>query len=147
MQQPGAPADGPLGVRWYELRNLRTIPGVYQQGTWAPDGNSRWMGSIAMDKVGNIALGYSTTGPATYPGVRYTGRLRSEPLGRLEPETVLVNGSGVQHDTGNRWGDYSAMAIDPSSDCKFWYTQEYIGVTGIATWRTRIADFRFRNCQ
>jgi hypothetical protein len=147
VQQPGAPADGPLGVRWYELRNLRTSPGVYQQGTWAPDAKSRWMGSIAMDKTGNIALGYSISGPATYPGVRYTGRLRSEPLGRLEPETVLVNGSGVQQDTGNRWGDYSAMTIDPAGDCKFWYTQEYIAVTGIATWRTRIADFRFKNCQ
>jgi hypothetical protein len=105
------------------------------------------MGSIAMDKTGNIALGYSISGPATYPGVRYTGRLRSEPSGRLEPETVLVNGSGVQQDTGNRWGDYSAMTIDPAGDCKFWYTQEYIAVTGIATWRTRIGDFRFRNCQ
>jgi hypothetical protein len=147
VQQPGAPNGGPVGVRWYELRNLRTTPGVYQQGTWAPDGNSRWMASIAMDKTGNIALGYSVSGPSTYPGVRYTGRLRSEPLGRLEPESVLVNGSGVQTDTGNRWGDYSAMAIDPGGDCKFWYTQEYIAETGIATWRTRIADFRFRNCQ
>jgi len=147
VQQPGAPADGPLGVRWYELRNLRTTPGVYQQGTWAPDANSRWMGSIAMDKAGNIALGYSVSGPATYPGVRYTGRLRSEPLGRLEPESALVSGSGAQVDSFNRWGDYSAMTIDPSGDCKFWYTQEYIAATGSFTWRTRIADFRFKNCE
>ena len=147
VQQPGAPADGPVGVRWYELRNLRSTPGVYQQGTWAPDANSRWMASIAMDKMGNIALGYSVSGPALFPGVRYTGRLRSEALGRLEPEALIVNGTGVQVDTGNRWGDYSSMSIDPNGDCTFWTTQEYIARTGVATWRTRIADFSFRNCR
>lgn len=147
VQQPGVPPDGPVGVRWYELRNPRTNPGVYQQGTWAPDANSRWMGSIAMDRMGNIALGYSVSGPATFPGVRYTGRLRSEPLGRLEPEKVIVNGGGVQVETFNRWGDYSAMTIDPSGDCGFWYTQEYIAETGSFNWRTRIASFTFRNCK
>jgi hypothetical protein len=146
VQQPGAVTDGPVGVRWYELRNLSSTPAVYQQGTWAPDTDSRWMGSIAMDKMGNIALGYSVSGPSTPPGVRYTGRLRSEPLGRLEPEAVIVNGGGVQVDTVNRWGDYSAMAVDPVSDCKLWYTQEYIASTGSFNWSTRIAAFRFGNC-
>jgi hypothetical protein len=147
VQQPGADPDGPVGVRWYEFRNLATEPGVYQQGTWAPDTNSRWMGSIAMDRMGNIALGYSISGTATPPGVRYSGRMRSEPLGRLEPEMVVVNGGGVQVDTRNRWGDYSAMAMDPVSDCRFWYTQEYIGETGSFNWKTRINSFRFGNCQ
>jgi hypothetical protein len=146
VQQPGAPADGPVGVRWYELRNLSTAPGVYQQGTWAPDSNSRWMGSIAMDRMGNIALGYSISGPSLYPGIRYTGRLRSEPLGRLEPEAVIVNGSGVQVNTFNRWGDYSAMTVDPVGDCKLWYTQGYQAETGRFNWHTRIANFRFGNC-
>jgi hypothetical protein len=147
VQQPGAPSDGPVAVRWYELRNLQTDPVVYQQGTWAPDTNSRWMGSVAMDKMGNIAVGYSVTGPDTPPGVRYSGRLRSEPLGRLEPETVLVQGGGVQVDTSNRWGDYSAMAVDPVSDCKFWYTQQYIVETGSFNWHTRIGEFKFGNCK
>jgi hypothetical protein len=146
VQQPGAPADGPVGVRWYEVRNLATAPGVYQQGTWAPDGNSRWMGSIAMDRMGNIALGYSITGASVFPGIRYTGRLRSEPLGRLEPEAVIVNGGGVQVDTFNRWGDYSAMTVDPVGDCKLWYTQEYQAETGSFNWHTRIANFKFGNC-
>jgi hypothetical protein len=147
VQQPGAPADGPVGVRWYEIRNPGGSVGVYQQGTWAPDGLDRWMGSIAMDRMGNIALGYSVSGASTPPGVRYTGRLRSEPLGRLEPEAVIVGGGGVQVDTYNRWGDYSAMTVDPVHDCNFWYTQQYIKQTGSFNWNTRIAQFRFRNCE
>jgi hypothetical protein len=147
VQQPGAPTDGPVGVRWYELRNLSTKPSVYQQGTWAPDANSRWMGSIAMDRMGNIALGYSISGPSVFPGVRYTGRLRSEPLGRLEREATIVNGGGVQVDTYNRWGDYSALTLDPVSDCKLWYTQEYQAETGSFNWHTHIANFKFRNCR
>jgi hypothetical protein len=147
VQQPGAPADGPVGVRWYEIRNPAGNVGVYQQGTWAPDGLDRWMGSIAMDRMGNIALGYSVSGATTPPGVRYTGRLRSEPLGRLEPEAVIVNGGGVQVDTFNRWGDYSALTVDPTHDCNFWYTQQYIKQTGSFNWNTRIAQFRFKNCE
>ncbi|GAB3435634.1 hypothetical protein NX773_22475 [Massilia solisilvae] len=148
VQQPGAPTDGPVGVRWYEIRNPASDSvAVYQQGTWAPDGLDRWMGSIAMDKMGNIALGYSASGTKTPPGVRYTGRLRSEPTGRLEPEAVLVSGGGSQVDTYNRWGDYSAMTIDPSGDCNFWYTQEYIRATGSFNWSTRIGEFRFKNCK
>jgi hypothetical protein len=104
------------------------------------------MGSIAMDRMGNIALGYSITGASVFPGIRYTGRLRSEPLGRLEPEAVIVNGGGVQVDTFNRWGDYSAMTVDPVGDCKLWYTQEYQAETGSFNWHTRIANFKFGNC-
>jgi hypothetical protein len=147
VQQPGAPTDGPLAVRWYEVRNPGGTPVVYQQGNHMPDTNSRWMGSVAMDMMGNIALGYSVAGPATPPGIRYTGRMRSEPLGRLEAEEVIVNGGGVQVGTSNRWGDYSAMTVDPNGDCAFWYTQEYIAATGSFDWRTRIANFKFINCK
>lgn len=147
VQQPGAATDGPVAVRWYEIRNPAGAVGVYQQGTWAPDSLNRWMGSIAMDRMGNIALGYSVTGATTPPGIRYTGRLRSEPLGRLEPEALVINGGGVQVDTANRWGDYSAMTVDPVNDCNFWYTQEYIAQTGQFNWRTRIAAFGFGNCK
>jgi hypothetical protein len=148
VQQPGAPTDGPVGIRWYEIRNPGSDNvGVYQQGTWAPDGQDRWMGSIAMDKLGNIALGYSVSGASTPPGIRYTGRTRSEPLGLMEPEAVLVNGGGVQVDTFNRWGDYSAMTVDPTANCTFWYTQQYIQATGSFNWSTRIGAFKFKNCQ
>lgn len=147
VQQPGAPTDGAVAVRWYEVRNPGGTPGVYQQGNHMPDTNSRWMGSVAMDGMGNIALGYSVTGPAAPPGIRYTGRMRSEPLGRLESEQTIVNGGGVQVGTASRWGDYSAMTVDPAGDCAFWYTQEYIAATGSFDWRTRIANFKFINCK
>jgi hypothetical protein len=147
VQQAGAAMDGPVGVRWYELRDPGGRMSVYQQGTHAPDTNSRWMGSLAMDRMGNIALGYSVAGGATPPGVRYTGRLRSEAPGRMELEEFIVNGTGVQLGAGGRWGDRSAMAIDPVDDCTFWYTQQYIASTGQLNWRTRIASFSFSNCK
>ncbi len=135
------------GIRWYELRNAGSGWGIYQQGTYAPDGDHRWMGSIAMDQAGNIALGYSVSGPATYPSVRYTGRLATDPLGTLpQGETSLVEGSGSQLSTTGRWGDYSLMAVDPTDDCTFWYTQEYYASTTNAGWRTRIGSFKFPSC-
>jgi hypothetical protein len=138
VQQPGAPTDGPVAVRWYQVRDPGGTPAVYQQGNHMPDANSRWMGSIAMDRMGNIALGYSISGPATPPGIRYTGRMRSEPLGRLESEAVIVNGGGVQVATFGRRGDYSAMTVDPVSDCAFLYTQQYMNTTGDSNWRTAL---------
>jgi hypothetical protein len=128
------------------LRNLSTTPGVYQQGTWAPDANSRWMGSIGMDRMGNIALGYSVSGPSVFPGVRYTGRPQIAPPGRMAREAIIVNGGGVQVDTRNRWGDYSAMTVDPAGDCRLWYTQQYQAETGRFNWHTRIASLRFWSC-
>ena len=146
VQQPTAAANGPVGMRWYELRDPNGAVNVYQQATYAPDTTSRWMGSVAMDKKGNIALGYSASSATTFPGVRYTGRLRSEPRGFLESEATIVNGTGSQTSTFNRWGDYSSMSVDPIDDCTFWYTQQYIATTGSFTWRTRIANFKFDNC-
>lgn len=146
VQQPGAAANGPVGVRWYELRDPNGAINVYQQGTFAPDTTSRWMGSVAMDKRGNMAVGYSASSTATFPGVRYTGRLRSEPRGFLESEATIVNGGGVQVNTFHRWGDYSSLSIDPTDDCTFWYTQQYIPTTGSFTWHTRISNFKFNNC-
>lgn len=146
VQQPGAAANGPLGVRWYELRNPNAAISVYQQGTYAPDTDSRWMGSVAMDKKGNMALGYSVSSSAVFTSVRYSGRLRSEPSGFLETEASIIAGTGSQTGTSNRWGDYSSMSIDPTDDCTFWYTQQYIASTGGFNWKTRIASFKFKNC-
>jgi hypothetical protein len=134
------------GVRWYELRNPGTAPTVYQQSTFSPDGNSRWMGSIAMDKVGNMALGYSVSSGAVFPSVTYTGRLATDPLGTMGAEAVLQNGTGSQTRSLNRWGDYSAMAIDPVDQCTFWYTNEYLKQNGTFNWSTRIGSFKFLNC-
>ena len=134
------------GIRWYELRKTTGDWGIHQQGTYAPDTDHRWMGSIAMDSVGNIALGYSVSSGTVYPSIRYVGRLAGDPLGTLtQTETELVAGNNVQSGV-NRWGDYSMMAVDPGDNCTFWYTQEYFsGASGWA-WKTRIGSFKFANC-
>jgi hypothetical protein len=143
--------DGVAGVRWYEVRRTNGQYSVYQQGTYAPeDGVHRWMGSIALDKKGNMGLGYSVSNATdVYPGIRFTGRLRSDPLGQMTlGEGVIINGSGVQLSRGSRWGDYTTMSIDPADDCTFWYVNEYIQTTAIslAPWQTRIASFRLSDC-
>jgi len=114
-------------VRWYELRNpgLNTMgtgtPYVYQQGTLGTaDGIFRWMGSIAMDKQGNIALGYSASSNSVKPSIRYTGRLATDPLNTMQTEALIKAGGGSQTANLNRWGDYSAMSVDPVDDCTFW---------------------------
>jgi hypothetical protein len=135
------------GVRWYEVRDPGGTPVIYQQSTYSPDSNHRWMGSIAMDGLGNIALGYSVSSSSVYPSVRYAGRLANDPLGTLpQAEASLVVGSGYQTSTYNRWGDYSMLGIDPVDDCTFWYTQEYLATSGYAPWVTRIGSFRFPGC-
>lgn len=135
------------GVRWYEIRKANNAYSVYQQGTYSPDTTHRWMGSAAMDSAGNIAIAYNTSSSGSYPSVRYTGRLATDPLGVMtQAEADIVVGSGGQTSTSSRWGDYSMLAVDPSDGCTFWATLEYIATTGSAPWRTRIASFKFPNC-
>jgi hypothetical protein len=138
---------GVAGVRWYEIRRPGDHPFLYQQGTYAPDdGTNRWMGSIAMDKQGNAALGYSVSSKQVYPGIRYTGRLRGDPVGTMpQGEAVLINGGGAQTGT-HRWGDYTSMNVDPTDDCTFWYVNEYYRHTSPFHWRTRVGSFRFPGC-
>ncbi len=136
------------GVRWYELRNTGSGWSIYQQGTYAPDAAHRWMGSIAMNSIGDIALGYSVsddvTVPNVYPSIRYTGRKAADPLGTMTmPEQTIINGSGYQSGSASRWGDYSMMSVDPTDDITFWYTTEYIQTSGLKNWQTRIASFKF----
>ncbi len=139
-------AGSSVGVRWYELRSPNATPSVFQQGTYAPDSNFRWMGSIGMDKVGNIAVGYSVSSSSIKPAIRYTGRVPSDPLGTLQAENTILDGGGAQNGGLNRWGDYSAMTIDPSDDCTFFYTSEYLKADGSFNWSTRIASFKFPSC-
>ncbi|HEV8254485.1 MAG TPA: proprotein convertase P-domain-containing protein, partial [Vicinamibacteria bacterium] len=141
------------GVRYYELR--RNLAGggftVNEQATFAPDTDNRWMGSAAMDNQGNLAVGYSVSSLTTFPSIRYAGRLASDPPGGLfQGETPLVAGTGVQTSMASRWGDYSALNVDPADDCTFWYTTEYYTAASQATsavgWLTRIGNFRFPSC-
>jgi len=145
-------APGVAGVRWYEIRRTGSTYSLYQQGTYAPaDGVHRWMGSIAQDKKGDMALGYSVVnGTTVYPGIRYTGRLAGDTLGQMTlGEGTIINGSGVQTNTNSRWGDYTSMNIDPTDDCTFWYVNEYYQTTEPPpdrNWQTRIASFKLPGC-
>jgi subtilase family serine protease len=135
------------GVRWYELRDPNGTPVIHQQGTYAPDSDHRWMGSIAMDSSGNIALGFSVSSSSTFPSIRYAGRLAGDPPGVMaQGETELMGGSGSQTDSTSRWGDYSSMSVDPTDQCTFWYTQEYYSATSASGWRTRVGAFKFPSC-
>ncbi len=135
------------GIRWYEVRNPGSTPGIYQQGTYAPDADNRWMGSTAMDGAGNMAIGFSVSGPTTFPSIRYTGRLAADPPGTMaQGENDLMVGSGSQQHDSGRWGDYSLLGVDPVDDCTFWYTQEYYAATSVADWHTRVGSFALPPC-
>jgi hypothetical protein len=133
------------GVRWFELRRTGGAGNwtLYQEGTYAPTLlDNRWMGGIAMDGSGNIALAYNVSSQTIFPSIRYTGRLASDTLGLMtQPETVL--GAGTASNASNRYGDYSQMSIDPSDDCTFWFTGQF---NPASTWNTRIGSFKFDQC-
>ena len=138
---------GIAGVRWWELRNPAN-PVLYQEGTYSPDdGVNRWMGSAAMDKNGDLAVGFSVSnGTTVYPGIRYAGRLAGDPLGQLgQGEAVLKSGSGSQT-VSARWGDYTALTVDPADGCTFWYVNEYYQTSSARGWQTRVGTFRFPAC-
>jgi hypothetical protein len=144
---------GIAGMRWYEVRRVNGLYSLYQQGTYSPDAVHRWMGSIAQDKYGNIGMGYSVVdGVSVFPGIRFTGRTASSPLGQMDlGEGTIINGTGVQLTTNSRWGDYTSLNIDPVDDCTFWYVNEYYTLAGqlssAAGWQTRIASFKLPGCQ
>lgn len=137
-------------MRWYEIRSpFSATPTIFQNANYDPDGSSdRWMGSAAMDKMGNIMMGYSVANAAAgvFPSVRVTGRLRTDLRNQMQGEKTLVNGSGSQTGTLTRWGDYTTMQVDPADDCTFWYIGQYLSDNGTFNWRTRIGSYRFNGC-
>jgi hypothetical protein len=135
------------GVRWYEFRlNKQRDPVLFQQGTYAPGGLYRWLGSIAMDRKGDIGLGYSFGGDPNYPGQRFAARLAKDPKGQLTfHESVLAEGQASQ--TGSlRWEDYTNIIVDPSDDCTFWYAGNYLK-SGATSSTTRIGSFAVPGCK
>jgi uncharacterized repeat protein (TIGR01451 family) len=163
------------GIRWYEVHDPSGSPTLYQQGTWdnGGDGVNRWMGAIAADRFGNMAVGYNVSDSSSVsPGIRYAGRLASDAFGTLgQGEATLIAGAGNllnctvdSQCTGDgtpascctgvgtgtcgstctgRWGDYSGMSVDPVDECTFWFTGEY--VTGGGN-RTQIGKFLLPGC-
>jgi len=149
---------GQMGPRWYEIRNPGGLaPTIFQQSTFGPSGPTdlyRWLGSIAMDRSGDIAIGYSTSSSATFPSLGYAGRLPGDTVNTLgQGEAQLFAGTGPQRaeafaPSSGRWGDYSDLTVDPIDDCTFWYTNEYFAAVDAPTgaWHTRIGSFKFPSC-
>jgi uncharacterized protein (TIGR03382 family) len=137
---------GVTGVRWYEIRDPAGNPYLYQQGTYAPDDSFRWMGSAAIDRAGNIGLGFSISSPGMRPAIGYTGHAASDAPGEMGQGEAIAASSGGSQSDSIRWGDYSSMSVDPVDECTFWYTNEYIPADGVYNWRTRIFSFELPGC-
>jgi hypothetical protein len=139
------------GVRWYEFRVDRAREvSLYQQGTFAPDGFFRWMASPAMDRYGNIGIGYSFGGSPHFAGQRFAGRRPADPKGQLTlRETVLIEGEGPEAGRSGpgvqRWEDYTQTGVDPSDDCTIWYVGDYVKKDA-PRYSTRIGAFRLPGC-
>jgi hypothetical protein len=133
------------GIRWFELRRTGGVAGswaLYQEGTYSIDSDNRWMAGGAMDQAGNFALAFNVTSTSTYPSLRYTGRTADDPLGVMTATETTV-AAGSDSSGTNRYGDYSAMGLDPADDCTFWFTGEY---NVASTWSTRWASFKYDTC-
>ena len=141
------PNSGNAAVRWYEIRNMGATPSIFQQSSYSPDTKFRWMGSAAMDKQGNMAVGYSVSSSSIKPSLAYATRLAGDPSGTLGAETTIISGTGSQLSNLSRWGDYTHMSVDPVDDCTFWYTGQYLKANGTFNWSTRIASFKITGCQ
>ena len=139
--------SGVAGIRWFELRGVSNGPEtVFQEGTYSPDSTHRWLGSVAMNGAGDLAVGFSASDATIFPQIRYAGRLKNDPLGTLaQGEAHLYDGTGAQINTSNRWGDYSDLTVDPTDDTTFYYTNEYYDSTSSFNWRTRIGSFKISN--
>ena len=140
--------NGPTIIRWYQFDVTGgTFPATpVQQQDWSNgnDGLWRFMPSIAVDQNGNMAIGYSLSSPSLFPGIRYAGRLATDPLNDLgQGEATMFSGTGSQLGTNGRWGDYSALSIDPADGLSFWHTNEYYATTSSFNWSTRVGKFQF----
>lgn len=131
------------GIRWYELRRVGAGPWtIFQEGTYSPDSDSRWMGAISINAAGDIGLMYNITSTSTFPGIRYTGRRVCDAPGVMsEPETTIIAGSAANG--SNRYGDYNALSVDPSNGLTFWGTAQY---NPTSNWATQIGSFNITPC-
>ena len=143
---PGKKSKAVAAMRWYELRSTPSGGkfSVYQAGTFQNKKDNYWMGSLAMDKAGDIAMGFSVDNSTSLdPSIWVTGRVPGDPKGKMEAPVVLHKGTSVQGSV-NRWGDYSSMSVDPTDDCTLWYTQEYSD--GGFNWQSHFTSFKFKSC-
>ena len=133
------------GLYWFELQRTTGGWSARQSAAYAPGSSlNRWMGSIGIDRQGNLAIGYSGSSSTDFPSIRVTGRLNGDPLGTLRQEVVQQGSPAPQVNSDGRWGDYAAMTVDPVDDCTFWFTTEFVGIDNL--WRTQFATYRFPSC-
>ena len=152
---PDGAGSRSAAVRWYEIRNplgnpsdadTTKRPFIYQSGIFDPGSTGdRWLSSAAMDKHGNILMGYSMVDASQMikPSIAIAGRMQSESLNTLEAEQIAYTGTGSQTGSLSRWGDYSTMQVDPTDDSTFWYIGEYLSEDGSFNWRTRLVSYKF----
>src|SRR6266849_6733500 len=141
-------AGGPLAaVRWYEIRSPGAVPFVYQQETLYDPNINFWLGSVAMDKNGDMALGFSASSRSLFPSIYVAGRQSTDAVDTMSGPLIVITGTGAQFHSFNRWGDYSSMSIDPTDDCTFWYTNEYYQTTSSFNWHTHVQSFKFNSCK
>jgi uncharacterized repeat protein (TIGR01451 family) len=144
----GTSTNPVAGMRWYQLQ--RSSGGnwsINQQQTFSPDSTFRWMGSVAMDQAGDMALGYSGSSSSLLPEIRYVGRLSTDPLSQMTTNEITLTPGLSAQTTVDRWGDYSAMRVDPADNCTFWYTNEFLlGGGNSGLWGTQVGAFRFPTC-
>lgn len=152
-------SGGVTGMRWYEIRFAEDeAPFFYQQGTYQPNNQYRWMGSLGVDQAGNMALGYSVSKSNMHPAIRYAGRLRTDPTGTLAQGEALFSRMGYPVYNGSQydgdlvydgpWGRQSHMTVDPLDECVFWYTNMYYDSSSAGyQWRTAIGWFSFPQCK
>jgi len=168
-----ADGKGQLGVHWYELRNAGLGWTLYQEGVFVDShlesgGTNTWMAGVGINKLGEIGVGYSLSSNKVFPSIGFTYRTKSDPLGQLRQGQTMALGGNVQNPLIryvipdptkpeveqviiNRWGDYSVMSVDPSDECTFWYTTEYMSAASDpkqrADWKTVIGSFRSPDCK
>jgi len=141
-----------VGIRWYELRNAAgqtfgsAAPVLFQQGTFAPSNDFRWMGSAAMDKTGGIAVGYNISSSSIVPSIRYAYRGPADAPGTMGNETSVLVGSGIQNGNLTRWGDYSTISVDPVDGCTMVFTTQFQPANGNFNWTTYIHSFKLSTC-
>jgi hypothetical protein len=141
-----------VAATWYEFRAQglgTTSLSLYQSGQTPDDSEYRWMGSVAMDQAGDIALGYSRSSATSgdFPSIYYAGQTAGDPPGTTETEALIKQGTGSQPDTADRWGDYTSMALDGADSCTFWYANEYYDTDLSFNWATWLASLKFPNCR
>ncbi len=144
-----ASCTGPTGIRWYQFNVTGgTFPATpVQQETWTNNSDSLWrfMPSIAVDSCGDTSIGYAISSTSAFPGIRYAGRLVTDPLNDLsQGEAVMFDGLASQ--TSNRWGDYSMTTVDPVDGATFWHANEYYTTLSSFNWHTRIGNYKFDSC-